>query len=149
MTSHRPSHDEVVASRSEAARMMQPQWVPVNAYETPAAFVVIAPTPAVVASDMTVELTREQVRFSSSLRSSGPRQYVLHEWEYGGYDRSVEVPAGFGAGLEASLLHGQLVIRVLAGDHDGDQRIHPVAATVGDGDRHGHDRQQDGARSSQ
>lgn len=118
--------------------MMQPQWVPVNAYETPAAFVVIAPTPAVVASDMTVELTREQVRFSSSLRSSGPRQYVLHEWEYGGYDRSVEVPAGFGAGLEASLLHGQLVIRVLAGDHRTDQRIHPTAVTGGDGD-HRHD----------
>ena len=51
----------------------------------------------------------------------------MHEWDYGGYEREVELPAGFGAGIEASLANGQLAIRVLRGDPVDSLVIPPVA----------------------
>ena len=125
MTS-RPSHDEVIASTAETAATMLPQNVLVNAYETPGAFVILAPLPAVTARDVVVELTARKVRFWAELRTAGPRKYVIHEWEYGGYERTVEVPHGYGAGVEASLANGQLAIRVLSGEFRGPERINPV-----------------------
>ena len=104
---------------------MIPQNVPVNAYQTPNAFVIVAPFPAVTENDVSVELTAEGVRFWAELRSAGPREYVIHEWEYGGYERSIETPDGFGSGVEAFLANGQLVVRVLSGDFAGPQRIRP------------------------
>ncbi|MCU1502612.1 MAG: Hsp20/alpha crystallin family protein [Ilumatobacteraceae bacterium] len=106
---------------------MTPQNVPVNAYRTPGAFVIVAPFPAVTESDVTVELTGDGVRFWAELRSAGPREYAIHEWEYGGYERTVETPAGFGSGVEASLTNGQLVVRVLSGDFTADVRIRPTS----------------------
>lgn len=122
---NRPTQDEVAATTAERARSMTPQSVPVNAYETPGAFVVVAPFAAVTADDVGVELTRGRVRMWAELRSAGPREYVVHEWEYGGYERTVETPPGYGAGVEASLNNGQLVVRVLAGKFTGDQRVQP------------------------
>jgi HSP20 family molecular chaperone IbpA len=124
----RPSHEEVRATTAETARSMTPQRVPVNAYETPGAFVIVAPFPAVTEHDVSVELTADGVRFWAELRSAGPRDYVIHEWEYGGYERSVETPAGFGSGVEASLTNGQLVVRVLAGDFTAKQLVHPTSS---------------------
>ena len=49
------------------------------------------------------------------LRSSGPREYLLREWEYGGYEREIDLPEGYGSRVEASLTNGQLVVRVLRG----------------------------------
>jgi HSP20 family molecular chaperone IbpA len=105
---------------------MAPQRVPVNAYETTGAFVIVAPFPAVTADDVQIELTEHAVRVWAELRSAGPRDYAIHEWEYGGYERELDVPAGFGAGIEATLANGQLAIRVLRGDFAGGTRIRPT-----------------------
>ena len=40
----------------------------------------------------------------------------MHEWDYGGYEREVDLPPGYGRGIEASLGSGQLAIRVLRGE---------------------------------
>jgi HSP20 family molecular chaperone IbpA len=72
--------------------------------------------PAVTPRDVTIELTGATLRFWAHLRSAAPRDYLVHEWDYGGYEREVELPAGFGSGVEASLGSGQLAIRVLRGD---------------------------------
>ena len=106
---------------------MIPQSVPVNAYETPGAFVIVAPFPAVKESDVSVELTADAVRFWAELRSAGPRDYAIHEWEYGGYERAVDTPTGYGSGVEAALANGQLVVRVLSGEFTGKQTIHPTS----------------------
>jgi HSP20 family molecular chaperone IbpA len=106
---------------------MSPQNVPVNAYETSGAFVVVAAFPAVTEKDVTVELTAGAVRLAAELRSAGPREYAIHEWEYGGYERSVEIPAGFGSSVEATLANGQLAVRVLRGEFTGPQVIQPTS----------------------
>ena len=105
---------------------MVPQSVPVNAYQTPGAFVIVALFPAVTENDVSVELTADAVRFWAELRSAGPREYEIHEWEYGGYERSIETPEGFGSGVEASLANGQLVVRVLSGEFAGNKTIQPT-----------------------
>ena len=115
MTPHGSDHDKVANATDTTANSMEMQWFPVNAHEAPEAFVIVAPLPAVVPEDVTIELGPSTLRISARLRSSGPRDYVLHEWEYGGYEREIEVPRDFGGGLEASLTNGQLVVRVMRG----------------------------------
>lgn len=95
---------------------MSPQRVPVNVHATSEALVIVAPLPAVTAKDVTIELRPGAVRFWAQLRSAGPRDYLVHEWHYGGYEREVELPAGFGGGVEATLSNGQLAIRILRGE---------------------------------
>lgn len=105
---------------------MRPQTVPVNVYETSGALVVVAPLPAVSAEDVTIELRPGALRFWAHLRSAAPREYLAHEWDYGGYEREIELPAGYGSGVEASLARGQLAIRVLRGDTGAPTSIHPT-----------------------
>ena len=123
----RPSHDRVVEATADTASSMRPQNVPVNAYEAPGAFVIVAPLPAVTVRDVTIELTDGHLRFWAELRSAGPRDYAVHEWEYGGFERSIDLPVAYRADIEATLGNGQLVIRVLAGAFRADRGIHPTA----------------------
>jgi HSP20 family molecular chaperone IbpA len=109
------SHEEVTAATAVTGRTMRPQSVPVNVYEAPEALIVVAPFPAVTPDDVTIELREGMLRISARLRSSGPREYLLREWEYGGYERVIDLPEGYGSRVEASLTNGQLVVRVLRG----------------------------------
>src|SRR3954451_21977474 len=107
-----PTHQTVVDSTAETGRTMRSQRVPVNVYETPGALVVVAPLPAVTADDVTIECKPGTLRFFANLRSAPPRDYLVHEWEYCGYERDVETPEGYGCDVEATLTNGQLAIRV-------------------------------------
>jgi HSP20 family molecular chaperone IbpA len=122
-----PSHQDVVDATADSERTMRPQPVPVNVYETTGAVVVVAPLPAVQAADVTVELDGTHLRFWAHLRSAAPREYLVHEWDYGGYERMLELPDGYAAGLEATLANGQLAVRVLRGEREGAHRITPSA----------------------
>jgi HSP20 family molecular chaperone IbpA len=116
MTSEQASHGDVVASTEAVEASMTPQWVPVNVHETTEALVILAPLPAVTAKDVTSELKPGSLRFWAHVRSAGPRDYLIHEWHYGGFERELELPDGFGAGVEATLANGQLAIRVRRGE---------------------------------
>jgi HSP20 family protein len=96
-------------------QMMRPQTVPVNVYEADEALVVVAPVPAVQPEDVTIELWPGRLRLTANLRSAPPRNYVIHEWDYGGYERELDLPDGFGSGVAASLANGQLAVRILRG----------------------------------
>ena len=126
-----PTHQEVLDATVDAERTMRPQPVPVNVYETTGAIVVIAPLPSVTADDVTIELDGPHLRFWAHLRSAGPRDYLVHEWDYGGFERMLELPDGYGAGVEATLTNGQLAIRVLRGEPTGPHRISPSVPTAG------------------
>lgn len=124
------NRDQVADATAQTEATMRPQPVPVNVWETDNALVIVAPLPAVTPEDVTIELRAGTLRFWAGVRSSGTRQYLLHEWEYGGYEREVDVPDGYGAGVEASLNNGQLAIRVLKGEAT-EATIHPtVGATA-------------------
>ena len=108
---------------------MRPQSVPVNVYEATGALVLVAPMPAVTNADVSVELrpgTPPTLRIWAHVRSAAPREYLLHEWEYGGYERELDLPDGFGGGVEATLKNGQLAVRVLRGACTGSTRISPA-----------------------
>lgn len=109
------SQQAVRDATAETERTMQSQRVPVNVYETSGALVVVAPLPAVSADDVTIELRPGRLRFWARVRSSPPKEFVIHEWEYGGYERELDLPEGYGGGVEASLANGQLAIRVRKG----------------------------------
>ena len=87
----------------------------------------VAPLPSVVPDDVTIELDGPHLRFWAHLRSAAPREYLTHEWDYGGYEREVDLPDGFGSGVEASLANGQLAIRVLRGAPSSTVSIKPTA----------------------
>jgi HSP20 family molecular chaperone IbpA len=121
-----PTHGEVVDATAEVEDEMRPQPVPVNVYETSSSLVIVAPLPAVTADDVNIELRPGCLRFWARLRSAAPREYLIHEWEYGGYEREIDLPDGFGSGVEASLANGQLAIRVLRGEPAPSLTIHPT-----------------------
>jgi HSP20 family molecular chaperone IbpA len=125
MPTERPSHRDVVESTETAEATITPQEVPINMYETTAALVIVAPLPAVMADDVTIQLRGNFVHIRAEVRSAGVREYLVHEWDYGGYNREVFIPEGFGAGMEASLANGQLAVRVLRGEPLGSLTIQP------------------------
>jgi HSP20 family molecular chaperone IbpA len=111
-----PTHQQVKDATAAEAEAMRPQSVPVNVYETTGALVIVAPLPAVQPGDVTVEVRPGTLRFCAELRSAGPREYLINEWDYGGYEREIALPDGYGSGVEATLTNGQLAIRVLRGE---------------------------------
>ena len=115
MTDEDARHQDVVDATADTEANMRTQTVPINMFEATGALVVVAPLPAVTPSDVTVELRGTTLRFWAHVRSAAPRDYLVHEWEYGGYERAVDIPSGYGQEIEASLGSGQLAIRVLKG----------------------------------
>jgi HSP20 family molecular chaperone IbpA len=137
MASEPATHKQVVEATAEAAATRSPRRVPVNVYEATEALVVLAPVPAVTANDVTVELRAGKLKFFARLRSAGPRTYLVREWDYGGWEREIDVPDGYGSGVEASLTNGQLAIRVLRGKPTAPIVIQPtvLAGPGGTGSR--------------
>ena len=121
----RPVHHAVVDATVAVEDTMEPQRVPVKMYEAPEALVIVAPMPAVQPSDVHIELRHTTLRFWAHLRSAAPREYLLDEWDFGGYEREIDIPDGYGAGIEATLANGQLVIRLLRGAYVGDMKVKP------------------------
>jgi HSP20 family molecular chaperone IbpA len=115
MAPDQTKHDEVATATAETERVMRPQPVPVNVFEASDALVVVAPLPAVRPGDVAIDLWPGRLRITASLRSAAPREYLVHEWDYGGYERELDLPDGWGGGVEASLANGQLAVRVLPG----------------------------------
>jgi HSP20 family molecular chaperone IbpA len=124
--SEQPTHEEVTEATAATEAQMRPQPVPVNVYEASEALVIVAPLPSVSAGDVTIELRPGCLRFWAHLRSAAPREYLIHEWEYGGFEREIELPEGYGGGVEASLARGQIAIRVLRGEAGELVTIHPT-----------------------
>lgn len=109
-------HTEVTEATHATEQLMRPQPVPVNVYETDGALVIVAALPAVRPSDVTIDVWPGRLRITAHLRSAPPRAYLVHEWDYGGYERVLDLPAGFGSSVDASLANGQLAVRLLRGD---------------------------------
>jgi HSP20 family protein len=125
MAPDQTKRDRVTEATATTERLMRPQQVPVNVYATNDALVVVAPLPAVQPSDVTIDLTPGCLRITANLRTAAPKDYLVHEWDYGGYERELDLPDGFGGGVEASLANGQLAVRVLRGEATARTSVQP------------------------
>ena len=115
MAPDQTQHEMVTQATADTERVMRPQEVPVNVWEATDALVVVAALPAVQPEDVAIDLWPGKLRITAGLRSAAPRDYLVHEWDYGGFERELDLPEGWGGGAEASLANGQLAVRVLRG----------------------------------
>lgn len=95
---------------------MDGQQVPVNMYEAEGAVVVVAPFPGVMEDDVHVSIDGRTLTLRAEMRTPAAKDYLLHEWHYGPWERTVEIPEGFGSTIETSFGNGQLAVRVLRAD---------------------------------
>ena len=100
--------------------------VPVNVYETEAALVVVAPLPGVMPDDVNVAVENGELHITATMRSPAPKEYLIHEWHYGPYERTVELPEGFGGGGTATFGNGQIAIRLTRGSGGGPIPVKPA-----------------------
>lgn len=103
-------------SGGEEAASGHPQQVPVNMYEAEQAMVLVAPLPGVMVDDISVVVEGTTVTIAADMRTKAVKDYLLHEWHYGPYERSVELPEGFGGAADATFANGQLALRIERGD---------------------------------
>jgi HSP20 family protein len=94
--------------------------VPVNVYEAETALVIVAPLPGVMPDDVAVSVDGRTVTITADMRSPAPKEYLLHEWHYGPFERTLEIPEGYGADAKASFGNGQLAVSLGRGTPAGD-----------------------------
>lgn len=94
----------------------EPQHVPINMYETEGAVVIVAAMPGVMAEDVFVTFEGDRtVTISASMRTAAPKDYLVHEWHYGPFQRTIELPQGFGGEATSSFGNGQLALSIARG----------------------------------
>jgi HSP20 family molecular chaperone IbpA len=98
------------------AREYTPQRVPLNMYEADGAIVLVAPLPGVMADDVEVTVEDRKVTITAAMRTPAVKDYTLHEWHYGPFERTIEVPEGFHGEPTASFGNGQLALRIARAD---------------------------------
>ena len=90
-----------------------PTWVPLNMYEAEEAYVVIAPLPGVMPDDIDVRVEGNSLGIYAEMRTPAIKAYLLHEWHYGPYERTIDLPHDASEQFETSFGNGQLAVRVL------------------------------------
>ena len=114
------------------------QQMPVNVWLTERSAVVVAPMPGVMPEDVEITLDQTTLTLKADCRTPANRDYVLHEWHYGPYERVLDLPDGFQGSVVASLGKGQLAVRVGksgTGEDQQHQVVRPTAAGPDDDDR--------------
>jgi HSP20 family protein len=88
------------------------QSVAVNLYTTDSAMVVVAPMPGVTTDDLDVSVDGRILNLSARLRTEAPKEYVIHEFDYGSYRRLVDLPAEPAGEPTISLGNGLLAVSI-------------------------------------
>ena len=116
------------SSREVDQNAVEEQTIPLNAYETSHALVVVAPMPGVMPDDVDVVIDGDCIVLEARLRTDAPKDYVLHEWDYGAYRRSEPIVGGYGEPVTARMGNGQLVVTLTRGGDrpaGGRVEVHP------------------------
>jgi HSP20 family protein len=91
------------------------QPFPVNAYETTGALVIVAALPGVMPDDIELVLEPGRLSITAAMRTPAPKDYLLHEWHYGPFQRTVEIPEDVGREVHATHGNGQLAVSLAKG----------------------------------
>lgn len=126
----------------QIGRFGEEQWIPINMFELPEGFMVIAPMPGLQAED--VELTAAgNILTLRGRRTPGQedRDYLLKEWDYGPYGRTIELPFPVDPNhIIATLDNGVLTVNLRKSEAMMPKRIHIRSAaerSLTGGETHG------------
>lgn len=89
------------------------QVLPINLYDDGHELVAVVPVPGLLPEDIAIRVTDHELVIEAQLR--GPRQeerqYLVHEWHYGPFRRSVSLPFAVDAS-RANATHGNGVLTI-------------------------------------
>lgn len=94
--------------------MTDPTAIPVNMYENERELLIVAPMPGVAAEDISVDVTADGgLTLRAKMHGEGQERigYLLREWSYGPYERTIELPCCVDAS-RANLSFGNGVLSV-------------------------------------
>src|SRR3990170_3936235 len=80
---------------AEEARMTEPTAIPVNLFQNDRELMVVAPMPGVAPEDISVDVSDDgQLTLRAAQHGEGQERiaYLLREWSYGPYERTIELP---------------------------------------------------------
>lgn len=87
--------------------------IPVNLFENDRELMVVVPMPGVSPEDISVDVGNGSITFRARMHGEGQERiiYLLREWSYGPYERTVELPCAVDA-LRANLSYGNGVLTI-------------------------------------
>ncbi len=89
------------------------QAVPVNVYETDVDLMIVAAMPGLQPDDIEVDVTHDKLNIRAKMRGSmeETKNYLRHEWHYGPYSRTIDLPFPVDA-VKANAAYGGGVLTV-------------------------------------
>jgi HSP20 family protein len=94
--------------------MTEPTAVPVNLFQNERELMVVAPMPGVAPEDISIDVTDDgHLTLRSAQHGEGQERidYVMREWSYGPYERTIELPCAVDA-LRANVTFGNGVVSI-------------------------------------
>src|SRR5688500_13145943 len=94
--------------------MTDPTAVPINLFENERELMVVAPMPGVSPEDISIDVTddgRLTVRSAQHGEGQERIKYLLREWSYGPYERTVDLPCAVDA-RRANVTYGNGVLSI-------------------------------------
>ncbi len=94
--------------------MTDPIAVPINLFENDRELMVVAPMPGVAPEDISIDVTDDgHLSLRAAQRGEGQERiaYLLREWSYGPYERTIALPCGVDA-RRANLTYGNGVLSI-------------------------------------
>lgn len=94
--------------------MTDPTAIPINIFENERELIVVAPMPGVAPEDISVDVADDgALTLRARMHGEGQERirYLLREWSYGPYERTIELPGAVDA-ARANLSYGNGVLSI-------------------------------------
>ena len=94
--------------------MTDPTAVPINLFENDRELMVVAPMPGVAPEDISIDVLDDgRLTVRSRMHGEGQERirYLLREWSYGPYERTIELPCAVDA-TRANVSYGNGVLSI-------------------------------------
>jgi HSP20 family protein len=94
--------------------MTDPTAVPINFFENDRELMAVAPMPGVAPEDISIDVTDDghlTIRAAQHGEGQERIRYLLREWSYGPYERTIELPCAVDA-RRANLTYGNGVLSI-------------------------------------